>query len=853
MPGDRSDETVQTHTPITGGERARESRPGIPQKLGRYEVIRLLGRGGVGTVYEADDPEVGRRVAIKVLREDKGGDAEALRGEAQALGRLVHPHVVTVYDVGIADGDVFLVMQLVEGETLDRWVAARAVSPRAILAMMSQAGRGLAAAHAAGLVHCDFKPANVLVDHQGVVRVSDFGLARTTRDLAHADHHAIASASMISISGTPAYMAPEQFDGHATAATDQFAFCVALWELLAGERPFEDSSLHVTDIAAARGQRRELPRSTRIPRHVLAALDRGLAPDPADRFPSMDALLAALAAAPVRPRGWLVAAVGVVVVGGVVAAWFALRGPKAPVVWSAANIAAARILTAEGCDDAPIVDPSGVVVFGRTIRDEVDLYAVPVAGGAAKRLTSAPTWEWRPNAGRHPGEIIHLVHDAKTAEGAKLAYLDLATGAETTATAIYAWDAVTLGDTLAYSPDEPGGIRRMVDHKDLPFLDPPATHSYMLLAASPKADRLAVTEITVNDGPTHPCIVEVATSAITCLATRSGDGRPAFSPDGDALYFGAADGIRRHDLRTGAETVVVPDVWAEGGVAIAPDGSAHVYSVCRGDTSVIDASVAEQSVIAAAPTATQAVVSPSGVVLWVREVRGIETLVARTADGRELQLTDVAFGSVRAPSLSPDGTRVVFGTSVPNPGIHTVRISNPGAPHQVTNDAGDQTPVWTTSGLVGFTRADGISNHAFAVATDGGAPPKQLGAGTRTVYGGRGNELLVDTGEVELTSLRWIDATTGVERPGPVRPDGYIKAMSTSPDGAWIAFAIGFNGQDVWRARSDGTAPPEHVHAFRPGITVSAIGITNDGHVLATQQLWAGGLTLVPARAGEHY
>ena len=242
MPGDRSDETVQTHTPITGGERARESRPGIPQKLGRYEVIRLLGRGGVGTVYEADDPEVGRRVAIKVLREDKGGDAEALRGEAQALGRLVHPHVVTVYDVGIADGDVFLVMQLVEGETLDRWVAARAVSPRAILAMMSQAGRGLAAAHAAGLVHCDFKPANVLVDHQGVVRVSDFGLARTTRDLAHADHHAIASASMISISGTPAYMAPEQFDGHATAATDQFAFCVALCSSGRGSRSRRSAS-----------------------------------------------------------------------------------------------------------------------------------------------------------------------------------------------------------------------------------------------------------------------------------------------------------------------------------------------------------------------------------------------------------------------------------------------------------------------------------------------------------------------------------------------------------------------------------------------------------------------------------
>src|SRR5258708_21532228 len=197
---------------------------------------KLGGRGGGGGVYEAEDPEVGRRVAIKMLRDDRGGapgdDREALRREAQALGRLVHPNVVTVYDVGIADGDVFLVMQLVDGEPLDRWIAARVLAPRDVIALAMQAGRGLAAAHAAGLVHCDFKPGNVLVDRDGVARVSDFGLARAGRGASGA----IASQSLVSISGTPAYMAPEQFDGVATAASDQFAFCVTLWELLVGER-----------------------------------------------------------------------------------------------------------------------------------------------------------------------------------------------------------------------------------------------------------------------------------------------------------------------------------------------------------------------------------------------------------------------------------------------------------------------------------------------------------------------------------------------------------------------------------------------------------------------------------------
>ena len=849
---DRPDETVQTHTPASAAERTRGSRPSIPTKLGRYTVIRLLGRGGVGAVYEAEDPEVGRRVAIKVLRDDREGDAEALRGEAQALGRLVHPHVVTVYDVGITDGDVFLVMQLVEGETLDRWVAARSPTQREILAMFTQAGQGLAAAHAAGLVHCDFKPANVLVDRHGVVRVSDFGLARTTRGAAMPDHDAIASASMISVSGTPAYMAPEQFDGHATAATDQFAFCVALWETLAGERPFADSSVHATNLAATRDARGELARSTKIPPHLAAVLARGLADDPAARFPSMDELLAALNHRPAR-RAPMIAGVAVLVLAGAgVAAWAAMHRRAEVPAWSGADLAHSRVLTHGACDDSPIIDPSGVVVFGRTIRDEVDLYSVPLAGGAVKQLTSAPTWEWRPNSGRHPGEVIHLIHDGKTAQDARLSYLDLATGAETTAVVVYAWDAVTLGTTLAYSPDEPGGIRRLVDHRDLAFLDPPAAHSYMLLTASPEGERLAMTETSANDGPTHPCVVDVATSAITCLPTRSSDGRLAFGADGQALYFAAADGLRRRDLRSGAETTFLPEIWSEGGIAVAPDGSALVYSMCRGINSVVEIGATPPKPLVPGPDATQVTISPTGMIAWVRDVRGIQTLVARTPDGRELQLTDVAFGSVRAPVFSPDGTRIVFGASEPNPGIHTLRVSNPGAPHQVTSDGGDQTPVWTTGGMIGFTRADAVNNHAFAISSDGGTP-RQLSTSSRSVYGGRGNDLLVDTGEPEATSLRWLDVATGVERPGPKRPEGYVKAMATSPDGGWIAFAMGFNGQDLWQTRFDAAGEPERVYTYSPGITATAVAITNDGRMLVTQQTWAGDLTLVPARPGERF
>jgi len=858
---DRKDETVGTQVPASGGTgpaRARDSRPSLPAELGRYRVIKLLGRGGVGAVYEAEDPEVGRKVAIKVLRDDKEGDTEALRGEAQALGRLVHPNVVTIYDVGVAGDDVFLVMQLVEGEPLDQWLAQRTVTPKEIVAMFRQAGAGLAAAHAAGLVHCDFKPGNILVDRHGVVRVSDFGLARATK--AHAAHDAIASASMISISGTPAYMAPEQFDGVATAATDQFSFCVALWEVLAGERPFDDSSIHVTDIHASRGQVRALPPSAKVPAHLVEALTRGLASNPEDRFPSMDALLAAIAE-PAPKRNKLVVAGVVVGVLGSGLALYAMRpgatgappatGSAAPAAWNGADIANQRVLTTAGCDDSPVIDGS-TVVFGRTIRNnEVDLYAIPLAGGPERQLTKAPTWEWRPNVGRRPGEITYLIHNGRNSEGATIAYLDLATGVSTTAFPVYAWDALVAGGTIAYWPDEPSGVRRVIDNRDVPFLEPKAGEAFVLLGVSPAGDRIATTLTTANRGPIHPCTAELATGALTCSKTRASSGRPAFGADGKTLYFTAPDGLRRRDLVTREESMFLPDVWSDGGIAVAPDGSALVYSLCRGNYSIVDVTATPHEVWVEGPYAGEIAVAANGSIAWISDVKGVGVLQARTADGRELQLTSVDFGSVESPVFSPDGTQILFGGGGKHPGLYTLRMTNPGAPRLVTSDPGDTGPIWTPGGVIAFTRAIGETSFAFVVGKDTKA--RQLSTSTRWVYGNRGEELLVATGDLDSDSLRWLDIATGVERPGPVRPEGMIKSAVTSPNGAWIGLLIGFNGQDVWRISVDPPGPPEHVVAFQGGITGAAITVTDAGKVLVTRSEWAGGLHVVPAKPGATF
>ncbi len=329
--------------------------------IDRFVVLGLVGRGGMGEVYAAYDPELDRKVAIKLLRargDSEEGKARLLR-EAQATAKLQHPNVVVVYDVGTFGQSVFIAMEFIEGATAGSWLQAAPRARREIMDVYLAAGRGLAAAHAAGLVHRDFKPDNVMVTNDGQVRVMDFGLARhvsevdaearvaaearaaaaadarvaeaTAADAPAAEATAAESSTGKYLSvkltqtgamlGTPAYMAPEQFASTPTdARTDQFSFCVALYESLYGQRPFEGDTFLSLMTSVTTGAVRPPPPKARVPAWLRKVLLRGLATDPAARFPSMTALLAALLTDPtVRTRRVLVATLAVVAVAGVVA------------------------------------------------------------------------------------------------------------------------------------------------------------------------------------------------------------------------------------------------------------------------------------------------------------------------------------------------------------------------------------------------------------------------------------------------------------------------------------------------------------------------------------------------------
>ncbi len=280
-----------------GGAAPALLEPGT--RLGRYAIVSLIGYGAVGAVYAAHDAQLGRRVALKLLRPDRVTTEHAPRllREGQALSRVSHPNVVAVHDAGTIDGVGFLAMELIDGQTLAAWLR----TPRSIehiLEVFQEAGRGLAAAHRAGIVHRDFKLENVLIDREGRVRVTDFGLAR---------EDAPGAVSTLktepgTILGTPAYMAPEQFRGEiAGIPADIFAFSSALYQALFKRHPF-GGKLGLTLRDAVLGGEARLPaRAWSVPGDVRRAVLRGLRRDPAQRFSSVDALLEAIAGAPRRP------------------------------------------------------------------------------------------------------------------------------------------------------------------------------------------------------------------------------------------------------------------------------------------------------------------------------------------------------------------------------------------------------------------------------------------------------------------------------------------------------------------------------------------------------------------------
>jgi serine/threonine-protein kinase len=316
-PGPALDKTDPSNRGVTSAGAPPQLTAGA--QVGRFFLLKLLGEGGMGVVWSAYDPQLDRKVALKFVRTD-GGGPEALGRflrEAQALARVSHPNVIAVHDVGTDRHALYIAQEFVKGSDLGDWQSAAPRPLAQLLAVYVQAARGLSAAHAAGIVHRDFKPANVLIGEDGQVKVVDFGLARTTgrEDLLQtAPGSALAPAPGLSgpgltqpgtLMGTPLYMSPEQHQGHpADERSDQFSFCVALYEAVYGARPFSGDTLMALALQVTQGRLQPAPRGAAVPAWLRAVLVRGLQTRVEDRHPSMDALIAALTREPRDGKWW---------------------------------------------------------------------------------------------------------------------------------------------------------------------------------------------------------------------------------------------------------------------------------------------------------------------------------------------------------------------------------------------------------------------------------------------------------------------------------------------------------------------------------------------------------------------
>jgi Tol biopolymer transport system component len=721
--------------------------------IGPYTIIRQLGSGGMGEVFLGHDPELGRNIAIKLLPEHLARSSEhlgKLRQEARAASSLNHPNIVTIYEIGEDGGAAFMAMEHVDGQTLRDLLGAGPLPPRKALQLGAQIADGLAAAHKRGLIHRDLKPENVMITSEGVVKILDFGLAKSI------GASSASSSDPGTIVGTYSYMSPEQARaGEVDYRSDQFSLGSILYEMVTGMRAFDGPSGVETLFMVVRDE--PAPLSVVAP-HVPAParwiIDRCLSKDPDDRYVATrdlardlqylrDHYTEAGVTTPIREertlasalrRRWLVAAMlaAGLVLGAALTAW--IRRPEPP------SITSERYLTYSGQDFAPAVSPDGKLIAFSSNRDGTHrIWLKQVSGGSEVPLTSGPD------------DFPRFSPD-----GASVIYVHTEDGRP----------------SLFRIPTVGGEARKLLDSAGSGEISPDGT-------------RIAFTRVTGDNGIPSIWLANADGSNARELARTDAGGaaHPRWSPDQKQIAAVGARGrvaqtVMLIDVETGKlrNLATPPKAGEVSSVIFSRDGKSVIYTRSQSVEAVVGSSaeIIRHDLEKDVPTvigwtshngALMDVLADGRLVLDVRSARdNLREVPIGGAIASERWITR-GNSSDRQPVYSPDGKSVLF-TSNRSGNLDLWLVEPDGGTRRITEDAAeDWDPAFTADGKKILWSSGRTGNLEIWIANADGSDARQL-------------------------------SKDGLDAENP----------TATPDGQWVIYNS-FNPQKmgIWKVRPDGT------------------------------------------------
>lgn len=793
------------------------------QTIAHYQILEKLGEGGMGVVYKARDTRLNRFVALKFLPEVTAEREARFVQEARAASALNHPNIVTIYDVGEAEGRHYLAMEYVAGRTLDALIPRKGMRLGEALKIAVQVADALARAHAAGIIHRDLKPSNIMVDEHGLAKVLDFGLAKLA-EVPEKPEEATTQTAAGMVVGTAAYMSPEQAEGKPVdARSDIFSFGSLLYEMVSGERPFRGET-HMATLAAIINQE-PAPLGPEVPYDLRKTIARCLRKDPARRWQNMADLkvaleelkedsdsgrLAAVTAPPARRR-WLGAAAAVAAIVLGVSGWLAWRQFSRPVP----PPTAVPLTSFPGNETQPAFSPDGnfvAFVWDGAGQNNQDVYVQQIGSGAPLRLSSHPAAEVMPDF---------------SPDGRQIAFLRAGAGK---------WD-ILVAPAL-------GGAERQVGSVAMGF---------PWLRWTPDGRFLVVTERAAERGPASIFLLSLETGEKRRLTTppedSAGDVAGLVAPDGEKLLVYRWTSMGLGDLflvplRAGYEPRgeaqrLTSDSARITGMAWMPDSREVVFSSRREGADALwriqaGSGGAPNRLAVGGDWSSYPAIAPRGNrLVFASTVLDTNIWRLELAPGKAPQQWIASTQADENPAYSPDGRRIAFVSTRSGQRQIWVSDSAGGSLVQITNLGPNSLadPHWSPDGgRIAFVNTEQGRWHSFVVGASGGVPQRVTTAFNEDRFSSwsRDGQWIYVSSQGQV----WKVPVGSRGRPVQVTRDGGFRAAE-SPDGKFLYYTkrpgsptAGGPRGSLWRVPVGGGEEVELASALPP---LGAFQVTERG------------------------